>query len=169
MCRGMSMKEKATVTFILNGIERNLETERSWTLLYVLREVYDLTGTKYGCGTNDCGACKVLLDGVAVTSCCLPIHKVQGKSVLTIEGVTLDPKLCLIQEAFVEAHAIQCGFCTPGMVISTAGLLLQTKNPTEQEIREVLKGNLCRCTGYVHIIEAVQLASIKMKGYDDGK
>ncbi|MDY0288515.1 MAG: (2Fe-2S)-binding protein [Sphaerochaeta sp.] len=163
------MQEKKTVTFVLNGIEKNLETERSWTLLHVLREVYDLTGTKYGCGTNDCGACKVLLDGMAINSCSFPIHKVEGKSVLTIEGVTLHPRLSLIQDSFVEAHAIQCGFCTPGMVISAAGLLLHTKNPTEQEIREALKGNLCRCTGYVHIVEAVQLASEKIQEYDNGK
>lgn len=159
------MEDRETVSFILNGMERSLETKRNWTLLYVLREVYQLTGTKYGCGTGDCGACKVLLDGVAVNSCTIPMHKVVGKTVITIEGVIDHPQFSLIQQAFVEAHAIQCGFCTPGMVISAAGLLSKTSEPTEMEIREALKDNLCRCTGYVHIVEAVQLAAKKMRGW----
>ncbi|MDD3903925.1 MAG: (2Fe-2S)-binding protein [Sphaerochaeta sp.] len=162
------MEYRETVSFVLNGIERKLETKRAWTLLYVLREVYQLTGTKYGCGTGDCGACRVLIDNVAVNACSVPIHKVDGKTVLTIEGVAGDPQLSIIQQAFVEAHAIQCGFCTPGMVISAAGLLLHISEPTEKEIREALKDNLCRCTGYVHIIEAVKLASNKMKEVEDG-
>ena len=162
------MENRKFVSFVLNGIERNLETKRTWTLLYVLREVYQLTGTKYGCGTGDCGACRVLIDGLAINACSVPIHKVEGKSVLTIEGIAGDPQLSLIQQAFVEAHAIQCGFCTPGMVISTAGLLLHISEPTEKEIREALKDNLCRCTGYVHSIEAVQLAAKKMKEVEDG-
>lgn len=147
----------------INHKEYILELDESWTLLYVLREVLGLTGTKEGCGTSDCGACKVIIDGTAKNSCSLKAHLQAGKQILTIEGLGNSDKPHPIQEAFVEAGAVQCGFCTPGMVMSTKALLDREPEPKEEEIREALKGNLCRCTGYVKIVEAVQLAAVKVK------
>lgn len=132
------------------------------TLLYVLREVLGLTGTKKGCGTNDCGACRVLVDGRAVNSCVLMIKKVIGKKITTIEGIAAEGEMHPIQESFVEKGAVQCGFCTPGMIISSKGLLDENPKPTREEVREALKDNICRCTGYVKIVDAVMDASTKM-------
>ncbi len=147
----------------INGRNYNVQVEDKWTLLYVLREVLGLMGTKEGCGTSDCGACKVLVDGKAMNSCTLLALKMEDKEITTIEGLGNSDKPHPIQEAFVEAGAVQCGFCTPGMVISTKALLDQKSDPTEEEIREGLSKNLCRCTGYVKIIDAVQLAAKKVK------
>lgn len=147
----------------INGKEYVVNIEEKWTLLYVLREVLGLTGTKEGCGTSDCGACKVLVDGKAVNSCSLLALKMEGKKITTIEGIGSSDKPHPIQEAFIEAGAVQCGFCTPGMIISTKALLDGNSNPTETEIREGLSKNLCRCTGYVKIIDAVNIAATKIK------
>ena len=152
------------INVTINGTPRELKIQRKWTLLYLLREELGLTGTKYGCGTNDCGACKVLLDGKAVNSCCLPAVKTDGKSVITIEGLLENGTLNTIQQSFVEAHAIQCGFCTPGMIISTTALLNTTQNPSDEDISQALDNNLCRCTGYVNIKKAVKLAAERMRG-----
>jgi aerobic carbon-monoxide dehydrogenase small subunit len=156
-----------TIDLHVNGKAHSVEIEENWTLLHVIRNTLMLTGTKYGCGTNDCGACKVLIDGEAVNSCAFLARKAQGKQITTIEGLSRGDVLHPVQEAFVETGAIQCGFCTPGMVITTVALLARNSNPTEQEIRDTLdgkNGNMCRCTGYVKIVEAVLLGAKKMRG-----
>lgn len=147
----------------INGKNYNLKVEEKWTLLYVLREVLGLMGTKEGCGTSDCGACKVLVDGAAMNSCTLLALKMEGKNITTIEGIGSSDKPHPIQEAFVEAGAVQCGFCTPGMIISTKALLDEKSDPSEDEIRDALSKNLCRCTGYVKIVDAVNIAAKKIK------
>lgn len=129
------------------------------TLLSVLRDQLDLTGAKCGCGTGDCGACTVLLDGEAVRSCIVPVKNAVGKQITTIEGLARGSELHPIQRAFVERGAIQCGFCTPGMILAAKALLDHNPNPTEDEIRAALRFNLCRCTGYARIVEAVQFAA----------
>lgn len=150
------MKE---ITLHINGMDYHLQVEERWTLLHVLREVLHLTGTKYGCGTADCGACKVLVDGKAENSCVLLARNLEGKEILTIEGVSRGEQLHPVQQAFVDAGAIQCGFCTPGMVMTTLALLGQNPDPSRAEIAAALEGNLCRCTGYEKIVEAVELAA----------
>ena len=152
------------VTFTLNGRERTYEVEPGWTLLYFLREVLDLTGTKCGCATNDCGACRVIVDGKAVNSCMILVKNLGGKTVETIEGLAKNGELHPVQQAFIDAGAVQCGFCIPGMIMSAKALLDQNLSPTEDEIRAALDGNLCRCTGYIKIVEAVQLAASRMRG-----
>ena len=147
----------------VNNKEYEISIESNWTLLYVLREVLGLTGTKEGCGTSDCGACKVIIDGKAVNSCSVKAINMEGKRIETIEGLGNSTNLHPIQEAFVEAGAIQCGFCTPGMIMSSKALLDENPVPEEEEIREALSKNLCRCTGYVKIVEAVKLASEKLR------
>ena len=129
------------------------------TLLSILRDQLDLTGAKCGCGTGDCGACTVLLDGEAVRSCIVPVRDAVGKQITTIEGLARGSELHPIQRAFVERGAIQCGFCTPGMILAAKALLDHNPNPTEDEIRAALRFNLCRCTGYARIVEAVQFAA----------
>lgn len=148
-----------TISFMLNGVQTQIEADKNWTLLYVLREVCDLTGTKCGCSTGDCGACKIILDGEAKNACLIKIGALEGRRLETIEGLYCDGKLHPIQQAFIESGAIQCGFCTPGMIISAKALLDANSNPTDDEIIEALSNNLCRCTGYVKIIEAVRMAA----------
>ncbi|MEL7608103.1 MAG: (2Fe-2S)-binding protein [Bacillota bacterium] len=145
----------------INRKKYTLGIQDNWTLLYVLRDVLHLTGTKYGCGTGDCGACKVLIEGIAKNSCTLLAKNLKNKKITTIEGLSQRDKLHPVQEAFVEAGAIQCGYCTPGMVITALALLNQKPHPTENEIVEALDNNLCRCTGYKKIIDAIQLAAKK--------
>ena len=148
----------------INGEERAVQAEKTWNLLYLLREVLDLTGAKCGCNTGDCGACRVILDGEAVNSCLIQVQKLEGKRIETIEGVTgPDGGLHPIQQAFIECGAVQCGYCTPGMVLSAKALLDKNPAPSEEEIREAIHPNLCRCTGYVKIVNAVQLAAKRMK------
>ena len=147
------------IGFMLNGVHTEVEADKNWTLLYVLREVCDLTGTKCGCSTGDCGACKVILDGEAKNACLIKIGAIEGRRLETIEGLFHNGKLHPIQRAFIESGAIQCGFCTPGMIISAKALLDRVPNPTDDEIIDALSNNLCRCTGYVKIIEAVRLAA----------
>lgn len=147
------------ISFMLNGVQTEIRADRNWTLLYVLREVCDLTGTKCGCSTGDCGACKVILDGEAKNACLIKIGSLEGRRLETIEGLFHNGKLHPIQQAFIESGAIQCGFCTPGMIISAKALLDRVPNPTDDEIIDALSNNLCRCTGYVKIIEAVRMAA----------
>lgn len=156
------MKKK--ISFILNGSEVTLLAESRMRLIDILRKFLGLTGTKEGCGEGECGACTVIVDDQAINSCLYPAFEVEGKSVITIEGLrSPNNKLSSIQQAFVDKGAIQCGFCTPGMVLSVKALLDSNPNPSEEEIREVIMGNLCRCTGYVQIIEAVKQVASKLK------
>ena len=155
---------KKEISFILNGTSVVVTVNGYARLLDVIREQLGQTGTKEGCGEGECGACTVLVDGKPVNSCLYPVQEVEGKSVTTIEGLrSIDNKLSIIQQAFVEHGGIQCGFCTPGMIMSTKALLDSNPNPTEEEIRDALLGNLCRCTGYVQIIESVKMAVSMLK------
>jgi aerobic carbon-monoxide dehydrogenase small subunit len=149
---------------IVNGTRYDLQLKPWATLLDVLREEIGLTGTKEGCGVGECGACTVLLEGKPVNACLILAAEVQGKEVTTIEGLAQGGELHPIQKAFVEIGGLQCGFCTPGMVLSTKALLDQNGDPTDEEIRKGLEGNFCRCTGYTKIIESVRAAAGKMKG-----
>ena len=146
---------KKTLQFKVNGEEYQLEVEVYRTLLVVIREVLNLTGTKLGCGGGECGACTVILDGRAVNSCLLLAHDAQGKEIWTIEGLAKEGRLHPLQQAFLKYGASQCGFCTPGMIMAAKVLLDENPYPSEQEIRDALAGNLCRCTGYAKIVEAV--------------
>ena len=158
------MDDRVTIRLIVNGETHQLLVGKRWTLLYVLRDVLDLTGTKFGCGTGDCGACKVLIDGDAVNSCTYLATRAEGKEIVTIEGLAVDGALSPVQQAFVEAGAVQCGFCTPGMIITATALLRRNPRPTRQQIAQALDNNLCRCTGYVKIVEAIELAARRMRG-----
>ena len=145
------------IKFILNGNPICIAIEEHWTLLYLLREKLGLTGTKEGCGRGECGACTVIVDGLAVNSCLYFGAEVEGKQVLTIEGLAAENgSLHPLQKSFVENGGIQCGFCTPGMILSAKALLDENPRPTEADIKQALAGNLCRCTGYVQIIESVE-------------
>ncbi len=146
------------VSFILNGERKEAEVSPEMTLLELLREVLGLTGTKEGCGEGECGACTVLLDGRPVYSCLLLAAQVDGREVETIEGVGTEEEPHPLQRAFVRKGAVQCGFCTPGMIMTAKALLEENPRATRSEIREAIVGNLCRCTGYWQIIEAIEAA-----------
>jgi len=148
-----------SITLTVNGSRERLDVPSNMTLLQMLRERLALTGTKNGCEAGECGACTVLVDGEPVNSCMMLAVEVDGCQVRTVEGLLQGDRLSPLQEAFVEHNAVQCGFCTPGMLISAHALLARNPHPTEAEIKEALVGNLCRCTGYVRIIEAVQAAA----------
>lgn len=154
------------IVFTLNGKEARSEISPQDTLLRVLRDRFGLLGTKEACGQGECGACTVLVDGEAVTSCIYPAAKADGKHIVTIEGLEQNGRLHPIQQAFIETGAVQCGYCTPGMVLSAKALLDRNPSPTEEEIRHAMSGNICRCTGYVRIIEAVKLAAERMGGHE---
>lgn len=145
-----------TLDFILNGEACHTEIPEDATLLKVLRDILHLTGTKEGCGEGDCGACTVMVDGRSVNSCLFPAVQAEGCQVMTIEGVEANPELARIQKAFVDYGAVQCGFCSPGMIMSTVALLQKNPKPTEEEIRRGLSGNICRCTGYQAMVDAIQ-------------
>ena len=145
-----------TLDFILNGEACHTEIPEDATLLKVLRDILHLTGTKEGCGEGDCGACTVLVDGRSVNSCLFPAVQAEGCQVMTIEGVEAHPELARIQKAFVDYGAVQCGFCSLGMIMSTVALLQKNPKPTEEEIRRGLSGNICRCTGYQAMVDAIQ-------------
>lgn len=145
-----------TLDFILNGEACHTEIPEDATLLKVLRDILHLTGTKEGCGEGDCGACTVLVDGRSVNSCLFPAVQAEECQVMTIEGVEANPELARIQKAFVDYGAVQCGFCSPGMIMSTVALLKKNPKPTEEEIRRGLSGNICRCTGYQAMVDAIQ-------------
>ena len=151
------------IEITVNGRLRQFDVEPNKLLLNLVRDELYLTGTKYGCGIGECGACTVHLDGEAVLACMILAVDADGKQVDTIEGVAADGNLDPVQESFIEEGAIQCGFCTPGFIMTTKALLKETPDPTEDEIREYLKGNYCRCTGYVNIINAVQSAAKKLR------
>jgi carbon-monoxide dehydrogenase small subunit len=153
---------KRLIKFVVNGFEKEIAVEPWWSLAHVLREELDLTGTKVSCNEGDCGACTVLIDGKAVKSCIYPAIKARGKDIVTIEGLSgKNGKLHKVQESFIENFAIQCGYCTPGMIMTTKALLDDNPNPDEEEVREYLQGNLCRCTGYKKIVEAVLYSAQK--------
>jgi carbon-monoxide dehydrogenase small subunit len=155
------VKHKISIT--VNGAAREAEVESRLLLVHLLREVFRLTGTHVGCDTSHCGVCTVLLDGEPVKSCTVLAVQADGRSVNTVEGLEQGGKLHPMQEAFTEKHALQCGFCTPGMLMTTSALLERNKSPSEQEIRQAISGNLCRCTGYLNIVKAVQHAAEKMR------
>ena len=148
-----------TVQLTVNGKVQRVTTDSRRTLLDVLREDLDLTGTKYGCGEGQCRACTVLLEGKPVRSCLTEIAEVDGRKVTTIEGLAADGKLHPVQEAFIHEGAMQCGYCVPGMVLTTVALLERTPKPTQTQIVDALNGNLCRCCGYVNVLKAVQHAA----------
>ncbi len=151
------------IEITVNGRKRQFDAEPNKLLLNLVRDELYLTGTKYGCGIGECGACTVLLDGEAVLACMVLAVDADGRCVETVEGVADGDKLDPIQEAYIEEGAIQCGFCTPGFIMTTKALLSENPDPSEAEIREYLKGNYCRCTGYVNIIKAVQSAAEKLR------
>ncbi len=153
---------KQEIEFTINGKRRKLIVKPNDLLLNVIREDLGLAGTKYGCGTGECGACTVLIEGEPVLSCLTLAVTVDKKKVATIEGIGTDENPHPLQQTFVEAGAIQCGYCTPGMILSAKALLDKNPNPTEDEIKRAIGGNLCRCTGYVKIIEAIELAAKRM-------
>ena len=153
-----------TIKFQLNGKKTEALIDPTETLLWVLRNHFGLTGTKFGCGMGFCGSCTVLIDDEPVRSCQLSVGDVTGKKVLTIEGLAADGKLHPVQKAFVEHDALQCGFCTPGMIMNATGLLLKNPAPTVNEIKVSMENNLCRCGAHPRIVEAVQTASNEMKG-----
>ena len=150
------------VNLIVNGSARESATEPRQLLVHFLRENLSLTGTHVGCDTSQCGACTIWLDGKAVKSCTMFAVQADGREVTTIEGLAQDGKLHAMQEGFWEKHGLQCGYCTPGMIMSACHLLKDNPKPSEQQIREGLEGNICRCTGYQNIVRAVQFAAEKM-------
>jgi carbon-monoxide dehydrogenase small subunit len=143
----------------VNGTEQEAEVESRLLLVHLIREVLGLTGTHIGCDTTHCGACTVLLDGEPIKSCTMLAVQADGRQLLTVEGLEKDGKLDPIQEGFFQEHGLQCGFCTPGMMMTGYALLRHKPKPSELEIREAISGNLCRCTGYVNIVKAVQFAA----------
>jgi carbon-monoxide dehydrogenase small subunit len=152
-----------SVRLTLNGTSYETEIEPRLLLVHFIREVANLTGTHIGCDTTSCGACTVLVDGVPAKSCTLFAVQVDGAQIQTVEGLEQDGKLSPVQEGFFQEHGLQCGFCTPGMMMTATALLARSPRPTEQEIRRAISGNLCRCTGYVNIIKSIQYAADKLQ------
>jgi carbon-monoxide dehydrogenase small subunit len=150
------------ITVTVNGQERSAEVEPRLLLVHFLRETLGLTGTHVGCDTTSCGACTVLLDGTPIKSCTFLAVQADGREVTTVEGLLREGELHPIQEGFKEEHGLQCGFCTPGMMLTATALLAENPNPSEEEIRWALSGNVCRCTGYQNIVKAVQWTAAKM-------
>ncbi len=159
-------EHKKLITFTVNGDDVEVEISSSDRLIDVLRNKLELTGTKEGCGIGECGACTVLMDGKPVNSCLVPAFQVEGSEIETVEGLDKSGKLHPLQEAFVEHTAIQCGFCTPGMLMSALALLRENPKPTREEVARAISGNLCRCTGYQQIIEAIEDAATKLKALE---
>lgn len=155
---------KHSIQVTVNGEQHSAEVEPRLLLVHFIREVLNLTGTHIGCDTTNCGACTVLLNGRSVKSCTVFAVQANGKEIMTIEGVSQNGALHPIQEGFREEHGLQCGFCTPGMILRAHELLERNPDPTEEEIRWGISGNLCRCTGYVNIVKSIQYAANKMKG-----
>jgi aerobic carbon-monoxide dehydrogenase small subunit len=157
------MNEKS-ITLKVNGTEHTANVEPRLLLVHLIREVLNLTGTHIGCDTSNCGACTILLNGKSVKSCTIFSVQANGKEITTIEGLAQNGQLHPLQEGFRECHGLQCGFCTPGMIMRSCELLSNNPNPTEDEIRWGISGNLCRCTGYNNIVKAVQYAGKKLRG-----
>ena len=155
---------KRTVSVTVNGVAHQNEVEPRLLLVHYIRDVLGLTGTHIGCETSICGACTVILDGQSAKSCTMFAVQADGANVTTIEGMAANGDLHPVQEGFWEQHGLQCGYCTPGMIMAAAQILERNPDPTEADIRHGLEGNLCRCTGYQHIVEAVQNAARRMKG-----
>jgi aerobic-type carbon monoxide dehydrogenase small subunit (CoxS/CutS family) len=153
-----------TISFQLNGKKTDALIDPAETLLWVLRNHFGLTGTKYGCGMGFCGSCTVLIDNEAVRSCTIPVGDVKGKNVVTIEGLANNGELHPVQKAFIEHDALQCGYCTPGMIMNAAGLLLKNSSPSTDQIKEGMENNFCRCGAHVRIVAAVETAAEEMKG-----
>jgi len=156
------MKEEL-ISFTLNGKKTEITIDPTLTLLWVLRDQFGLTGTKYGCGIGVCGACTILLDNEAVRSCSLQVGDVSKRKIVTIEGLSSNGELHPVQKAFMEEDALQCGFCTPGMIMNATGLLLSNPEPSREEIIYGMEDNLCRCGAHIRIIEAIQKAGLEMK------
>ena len=154
----------ANVSVTVNGVARQADVEPRTLLVYFLRETLGLTGTNVGCDTTSCGSCTVLVDGESVKSCNLLAVQVDGREVTTIEGMATDGQLHPIQEAFHRNHGLQCGYCTPGMIMAAASYLKENPNPTDEQVRESLEGNLCRCTGYQNIVKSILDAAGTMSG-----
>lgn len=155
---------KKTIRFKLNGQPKSLAIARERMLLWVLRTDFGLIGTKFGCGEGFCGACTVLINNEAVRSCQFPVKDIDGKEVMTIEGLAKDGRLHPLQEAFVKHDALQCGFCTPGMILNAYSLLLKNSSPSRKDIIDGMEDNLCRCGAHNRIVQAIQAAAQKMKG-----
>lgn len=153
-----------TITFQLNGKTAELKTDPSRTLLWVLRNHFSLTGTKYGCGSGFCGACTVIIDKEAVRSCTVPVSDVAGKNVITIEGLASNGNLHPVQQAFVDNDALQCGYCTPGMIMNAVALLIKNPHPSKEQIITGMEENFCRCGAHIRIIKAVESAATKING-----
>jgi len=156
-------------TLLVNGAERSVDVSSENTLLSVLREKLELTGTKYGCGEGQCGACTVLIEGSPVRSCRMQVSSAAGKKITTIEGLARGERLHAVQQAFLETEAFQCGYCTPGMILSAVALLERSPNPSEAEIVRHMDGNVCRCGIYKRILEAVHLAALLRGGKKNAK
>ena len=157
---------KKSINITVNGVPHSAEVEPRVLLVHYLRDVLGLTGTHVGCETSICGACTVIVDGQSAKSCTMFAVQADGADVTTIEGMAANGDLHAVQEGFWEQHGLQCGYCTPGMIMAAAQILDRNPDPTDAEIRHGLEGNLCRCTGYQHIVEAVQNAARKMKGQE---
>jgi carbon-monoxide dehydrogenase small subunit len=154
----------STISVTVNGRTYKSDVEPRTLLVHYLRDQLNLTGTHIGCDTSQCGACTILMDGTSVKSCTVLAVQADGAQIMTIEGLAQNGKLHPLQEGFWEKHGLQCGYCTPGMIMSACDLLQRNPNPTEEEIRHGLEGNLCRCTGYQNIVKAVEHAAAKMRG-----
>jgi carbon-monoxide dehydrogenase small subunit len=152
------------IRLVVNDEPTSLDVEPNWTLLKVIRDSMGLTGTKEGCGEGECGSCTVLVDGKAVNACLILAVDMDGRTVTTIEGLAQGSELHPLQKAFLEKGAVQCGFCTPGMILTAKSLLDQNPHPSEEEIRFAIAGNLCRCTGYAKIVDAIQTLAERRKG-----
>ena len=152
-----------SITFLLNDVSRTVEVLEGMRAVDVLRDIFGLTGTKEACGQGECGACTILFNDAPVHACLLLAYQMDGASIVTIEGLEKNGELDIIQQCFLEAGAIQCGFCTPGMIMAAKGLLIKNKTPDEEEIKTAMSGNLCRCTGYKKIQEAVMMASQRIR------
>src|SRR5438128_3823063 len=159
---------RASISVNVNGQQHSGEVEPRLLLVHFLREDLNLTGTHIGCDTSNCGACTVIVDGRAIKSCTLLAVQADGTSIETVEGLEQNNQLHPLQEGFLEEHGLQCGFCTPGMLLSSKALLAGNPNPTEDEIRRGISGNLCRCTGYVNIVKAIQYGAAKLQGENPG-
>jgi len=154
---------KQIITLTVNGRRQEVAVEPRWTLLEMVREEMRFTGSKEGCGTGDCGACSMIVDGRLVTSCLMLAAQADGREVVTVEGLATNGQLHPVQQAFIDAGGVQCGFCTPGMIVAAKSLLDRNPQPSLEQVREGLAGNLCRCTGYAKIYEAVMLAAANSK------
>jgi aerobic carbon-monoxide dehydrogenase small subunit len=163
------LMSEVEVQLIVNGVQRKVKTAPHRTLLKVLRQDLDLTGTKDGCSQGDCGACVVLMDGKPVNSCLVLAPQADGKEIITVEGLASEGQLHELQQAFAEKWGLQCGFCTPGMLISSYALLMAKPEPTREEVQKAIAGNLCRCTGYAPIIDSVQHAAALLQEVNDAQ